>query len=197
MGVLKPCYLAIAHRSLVQRAPCESAVLQFRPREVNCKITAADCVTFIGVPHDGRCFAPFRSVGSRFPQLIVGSEGDQTSQPRRTGVTDLHAAFTCDRGAVRSAARAACLRSSSLAIGCGAPHPDDAYCACDRVGPGEAEVVGHAGPAVRPDGKVDDLTQHIRRPVFAQKPVRSQSAVTRDRDGRSCLEICPFSERSP
>ena len=39
----------------------------------------------------------------------------------------------------------------------------NAYCACDRVGPGEAEVVGHAGPAVRPDGKVDDLTQHIRR----------------------------------
>ena len=124
VGVLKPCCLAIAHRSLVQRAPCESAVLQFRPREVNCKITAADCVTFIGVPHDGRCFAPFRSVGSRFPQLIIGSEGDQTSQPRRTGVTDLHAAFTCDRGAVRSAAGGACLRSSSLAIGCGAPHSD-------------------------------------------------------------------------
>jgi hypothetical protein len=28
------------HRSLGQRAPCESAVLQFRPREANCKITA-------------------------------------------------------------------------------------------------------------------------------------------------------------
>jgi hypothetical protein len=28
------------HRSLGQRAPCESGVLQFRPREANCKITA-------------------------------------------------------------------------------------------------------------------------------------------------------------
>ena len=28
------------HRSLGQRAPCESAVLEFRPREANCKITA-------------------------------------------------------------------------------------------------------------------------------------------------------------
>jgi putative transposase len=29
-----------SHRSLGQRAPCESAALQFRPREANCKITA-------------------------------------------------------------------------------------------------------------------------------------------------------------
>ena len=28
----------------------------------------------------------------------------------------------------------------------------------------------------------------------AQKPVRSQRALTRDRDSRPCLEICPFSE---
>jgi hypothetical protein len=31
-------------------------------------------------------------------------------------------------------------------------------------------------------------------PVLAQKPIRSQSAIIRDRDGRPCSEIAPFSE---
>jgi transposase InsO family protein len=58
------------HRSLGQRSPCESTVHQFRPRGANCKITAepvwVDCITSIGVLHDGlyfcalhRIFAPY------------------------------------------------------------------------------------------------------------------------------------------
>jgi hypothetical protein len=31
-------------------------------------------------------------------------------------------------------------------------------------------------------------------PVFAQKPIRSQRDLIRDRDSRPCWEICPFSE---
>jgi hypothetical protein len=60
------------HRSLGPLAPCDLAVLQFRPREANCKITAslfwADCITFISVLHDGRYFCALQVRGS-LPEL--------------------------------------------------------------------------------------------------------------------------------
>jgi hypothetical protein len=38
------------------------------------------------------------------------------------------------------------------------------------------------------------LQRRHPRPVVAQKPIRSQRMLIRDRDSRPCSEICPFSE---
>jgi hypothetical protein len=53
----------------------------------------------------------------------------------------------------------------------------------------QSQCIAYTCPVYEPE-----IVDSSRRPVVAQKPIRSQRMLIRDRDSRRCSEICPFSE---